>query len=83
MALVPHAVFHTEPEYAMVMVSGCLLVGPFVAMGLYDSSRRREYGIDPASMGSLTCGKTRGRSMGMLTGVLIVLVLLGGVHRSL
>ncbi|MFZ4626466.1 MAG: DUF2189 domain-containing protein [Rhodoferax sp.] len=73
MALVLNAVFHSEPEYAMTMVSGCLLVGPFVAMGLYDLSHRREQGLAPDFMASLTCWKPHLRSMGLLIGVLELL----------
>jgi uncharacterized membrane protein len=78
MALVLDAVFQFEPEYAMLAVSVCLLFGPFVAMGLYDSSRRREQGLAPDFMGSLTCWKQHLRSMGVLAGVLLVLALLWG-----
>jgi uncharacterized membrane protein len=78
MALVLHGVFHTEPEYAMTMLSACLLLGPFVAMALFDSSRRREQGLAPDFMGSLLCWKQHLRSIGMLVGVLLVLSLLWG-----
>ena len=33
MALVLGVVFRNKPEYAMSIASGCLLVGPFLAMG--------------------------------------------------
>ena len=78
MAAVLGAVFRNKPEYAMSIASGCLLVGPFLAMGLYDVSRRRERGLRPEMSLSLTCWDTHLGSMGMLVLVLIVLELLWG-----
>ena len=78
MAQVLGQVFQHQPEYTMTLASGCLLVGPFLALGLYDVSRRRENGQAAALRWSLTCWRAHLRSMGMLVGVLIVLELLWG-----
>ncbi len=78
MALILGTVFRTKPEFAMTIASGCLLLGPFLALGLYEVSRRRELGLRPDFATSLTCWRGHLRSMGMLVGVLIVLELLWG-----
>jgi uncharacterized membrane protein len=75
MVLVLDAVFEFEPQYAMMAVTACLLLGPFVSMGLYDLSRR-EQNLANNFMGSLTCWRQHLRSMSMLAGVLLVLALL-------
>ncbi len=78
MALLLALVFRNRPEYLMSIASGCLLVGPFLAMGLYEVSRRGEQGMTPTLGSSLTCWDQHVRSMGMLVLVLIVLELLWG-----
>ncbi len=78
MALVLGAVFQAKPEYTMSIASGCLLLGPFLAMGLYEVSQRRERGEMPRLASSLTCWKSHVRSMSMLVLVLIVMELLWG-----
>lgn len=78
MALVLGWVFRSQPEYTMSLASGCLLVGPFLAMGLYETSRRREAGLPPDLGASITCWDSHMTSMGMLVMVLIVLELLWG-----
>ena len=75
MGLALAAVFRAKPEYVMSIASGCLL---FLAMGLYEVSRRREQGLTPDLGSSLTCWDTHLRSVGMLVLVLMVLELLWG-----
>ena len=78
MALIVSAVFKNNPEYTLSAVSGSLLLGPFLAMGLYDVSMHIERGEAPSFGSSLTCWESHIRSMGMLIMVMVVMELLWG-----
>ncbi len=78
MAQVLALVFKHKPEYTLSLVSGCLLVGPFLAMGLYEVSRKRARKEVPDMATSLMCWDRHIRSMAMLILVLMVLELLWG-----
>ena len=78
MALVVSAVFKNSPEYTLSAISGSLLLGPFLAMGLYDVSMHLERGERPSFRSSLTCWKSHMGSMSMLVLVVLLLELLWG-----
>ena len=71
-------VLKQHPAYTMSWLSGCLLLAPFLALGLYDTSRRLGEGLAADLGQSLTCWDRHLPSMGMLVFVVIVLELLWG-----
>ena len=78
MAQLVALVFQNNPEYTLSAISGSLLLGPFLAMGLYDVSLHVERRERPSFRSSLTCWSPHIRSMSMLVLVMLLLELLWG-----
>jgi uncharacterized membrane protein len=74
--LLMHAVLFEASWLLSALTTGFLLIGPFLAMGLYDLSRRMELGEKPRLMPTLTAWRLNLTNVGIFAGVLILILLI-------
>ena len=68
--------FVSQPAYLLALAGGFLLVGPFLCLGLYDVSRKRESGEVPTLLSSLTAWRGNIGPTAIYCAVLLVLEML-------
>ena len=71
-----HLVFREAPQYVTSLAMGFMLVGPILAIGLYDLSRQREQGGAAHLMPSLTAWRTNPGAIGIYVLLLTVIFLI-------
>jgi uncharacterized membrane protein len=72
------ATFNYAPEYTLALSAGFLLMGPFLCLGLYQTSRSLGQGRQPRLITSLTAWRFSSAQLAIFAGVLLVLEMLWG-----